>query len=164
MEIGLVSDLHDHLPEWDKINQKLKDLKIDRVLFMGDTCSPIAAVHMAKTFPGKIDHIFGNVDGDPFLTAQKTAEFKNFTLHGREAEVEITDKKIFMVHYPINAEHAAATSKYDYVFFGHNHEKSEETIGDTKIVNPGTAGGVMQLPTFAVIDLLSGETTFYDVK
>jgi uncharacterized protein len=162
MTIALVSDLHDHLLEWDKINTQLKKLKIERVLFMGDTSSGLAAAHMAETFSGTIDHVYGNIDGDPHTTINKTAAFDNITLHGREAELEIEDKKIFMVHYPIYAEHAAASGKYDYVFFGHSHQQSETNIGKTKLVNPGTAGGVSEAASFATIDLQTGETTFYD--
>lgn len=163
MIIALLSDLHDHFDMWNKANARLKEFGITRLLFMGDTCAPVMTKHMAETFVGQIDHVFGNVDGDQFMTAQKVAAVKNITLHGREAEIEIDGKKIFMVHYPIYAEHAAASGKYDYVFFGHNHTKSEATIGKTKLVNPGTVGGVRKPPTFATIDLSNGAVEFYDV-
>lgn len=164
MTIALLSDLHDHFEMWDKANAQLKNLGIKRVLFLGDTCAPVMVEHMTKTFAGQIDHVFGNVDGDQFMSAQLTAGYDNITLHGREAELEISGKKIFMVHYPIYAEHAATTGKYDYVFFGHNHKKSEATVGKTKLINPGTVGGVRQPASFATVDLRSGQVTFYDVK
>lgn len=164
MTIALLSDLHDHWDTWDAISAQLKALGITRLLFLGDTCAPVMLEHMAETFAGTIDHVFGNVDGDQFTTAEKMKSFPDVTLHGREAVIEIDGKKIFMVHYPIYAEHAAAAGKYDYVFFGHSHKKSANTVGKTKLVNPGTAGGVKYPATFATIDLQTGETTFYDVK
>ena len=41
----------------------------------------------------------------------------------------------------------------DNIFYGHNHKPWEQTMGKTKLVNPGTLAGMFYKASFAVLDL-----------
>ena len=58
------------------------------------------------------------------------------------------------------AEAKAKSGKYDFVFYGHTHEKKEERIGDCLLLNPGEILGWRYPPSYAIVDLETKEVSF----
>lgn len=157
MKIAIISDTHDNVPNFEKALKWMKENKIEELIHCGDLCAPSILINvLAPGFAGPIHMVFGNVE-DRDLTPQKASEFSNVTHYGDQGEVEIDGKKIAFVHYPDKGKELAESGRYNLVFYGHNHRPWEETVGQTKLVNPGTLGGLFQKATFAVYDTETDE-------
>ena len=101
--------------------------------------------------------MYGNVDNEHSLKiSDSPQDFKNVKLYGEIGELELDGKKIAMCHYPQVGQGLSATGKYDYVFYGHNHQPWEENVGDTRLINPGTLAGLFSKASFAALDLKTG--------
>lgn len=152
MKIAIISDTHDNVPNLEKALKWMKENNIEQLIHCGDLCAPSILISvLAPNFSGPIHMVFGNVE-DRNLTPKKAAEFSHVKHYGDQGEAEIGGKKIAFVHYPEKGRELAESGKYNLVFYGHNHKPWEETIGKTKLVNPGTLAGLFTKATFAVYD------------
>jgi putative phosphoesterase len=163
MKIAILSDLHDNYAAWQIINRILKKERLKTMFFCGDLAAPSMLVKMIEEFEGKIHMVFGNV-ADRELEKKIGDESDKVTHYGDQAEFELEGKKIALIHFPEKAKELAESGRYDLVCFGHNHIKSLDKLGKTILLNPGTAGGMFQYPTFAVIDLSNMEVEFEEIK
>jgi len=152
MKIGIISDTHDNVPNLEKALAWMNQNKIEALIHCGDLCAPGVLVNvLAPQFFKPIHMVFGNVE-DFDLLPKKVADYNHIIHYGDVGEFELGGKKIGCVHYPDEAKKMAETGKYDMVFYGHSHKPWEETINNTKLVNPGTLAGLFQKATFAVYD------------
>jgi len=81
--------------------------------------------------------------------------------------------RIAFVHYPDIAKSLARTGKYDFVFYGHTHkpwivnsplpEGRQRGVGVT-LLNPGTTGGEIYPPTFALWDTTKTKEPFQLIR
>jgi len=162
MKIAVLSDLHDNYNNWRLINEQLKEKGVKTLLFCGDLAAPSMLKKMIDEFNGHIHIIYGNV-ADRELEKKLAEESDKVTHYGDLAEFELAGKKIAMVHKPDTAKKLAETKKYDLVCFGHNHMKSFEKIDSTYLLNPGTAGGMFQYPSFAIFNLDNMTNEFEEI-
>lgn len=162
MKLAVMSDLHDNVAAWRLIAAFLAAEKLPFLINCGDTCAPSMLVEMSKTYSGHIDTIFGNV-ADQERELEVVKKLANVTHHGQRGIVTIAQRRIFFNHYPAAAEEVALSGDVDIACYGHTHIKRWEKKGDTYILNPGTAGGMFQYPSFAVIDLKTLQCTFQDI-
>ena len=162
MKIAVISDLHDNLMCWERIVSILKDQNISVMINCGDTCAPAMVREMSATFPGQIHTVFGNVADRERETAL-VPSLKNMTHYGDRGEVTLENRKITFNHFPNVAEKDAASGEYDLVCFGHTHLKRNEKVGSTWLLNPGTAAGMFQYPSFAIVDLATMTGQFIDI-
>ena len=152
MKIAIISDTHDNVPNLEKALAWMKDNNIGQLIHCGDLCAPaILAAVLAPNFAGPIHMVFGNVE-DRELTLKKAEDFPRVRHYGDAGETEIAGKKMAFVHFPEKAKELAASGRYDFVFYGHTHQPWEETIEQTRLVNPGTLAGLFSKATFAVYD------------
>jgi len=152
MKIAIISDTHDNVPNLEKALAWMKDNNIEQIIHCGDLCAPgILKMTLGPGFSGQIHMVFGNVE-DRDLLPQIAAQFSQVKHYGDLGETVIDGKKIAFIHYPEKAKELAESGQYDLVFYGHNHKPWEETIGQTKLVNPGTLAGLFNKATFAVYD------------
>jgi len=152
MKIAIISDTHDNVPNLEKALKWMEKNKIQQIIHCGDLCAPsILKGTLAPGFKGAIHLVFGNVE-DRETTTKMSEEFEQVTHYKDLGEVEIGGKKIVFIHYPDKAKELAEAGKYDLVFYGHNHKPWEEKIKQTRLINPGTLGGLFQKATFAVYD------------
>ena len=162
MKIGIMSDTHDHVWNYEKSIEQLKEKKIDVLLHCGDLSAPIILKKMIELdFP--VHFVAGNTN-DPYRTTKISCESKNVTYHGEFADIELDGLKIAIIHFPELAEALAHTGKYDIVFHGHTHEKRDDKIGETRIINPGEILGFEGTPTYAVLDTKTKEVEFFDLE
>lgn len=158
-----MSDLHDNLAGWELIAAWLRQHGIQTLINCGDTCAPAMLQEMSKTFPGTIHTVFGNV-ADRELEAKVAQTISNVVHHGDRGGLELAGKRIGFVHYPEVAETMARSGEFDLVCHGHTHLKRWEKIGACFVLNPGTAGGMFQYPSFATVDLATLRHDFIDLK
>lgn len=155
MRLAIFSDSHDNIVNLEKFLSWVKDNDVAELIFCGDLCAPgVLKNVLGPKFSGPIHMVFGNVT-DRELLPKVAAGFSQVRHYGDLAEFEIAGTKIAVVHYPDKAKELANSRKYDLVFYGHNHTPWEETINNTKLVNPGTLAGMFNKATFAVYDTVS---------
>ncbi|MBL7141958.1 YfcE family phosphodiesterase [Patescibacteria group bacterium] len=153
MKIAILADSHDNVPNIEKTLSWINNQNISLIIHCGDLCAPsILTKVLIPNFKGEMHLIHGNV-GDPDLLEKLAQDFPKVTVHGQTGELTLNNKKIAFNHFPKQAKELAQTQKYDYVFYGHNHKPWEQTIGKTKLVNPGTLAGMFYKATFAILDL-----------
>lgn len=162
MIIAVMSDLHDNITNWGLIQNILAEKNITTLINCGDTCAPAMLKEMSKMFDGQIHTVFGNV-ADRALETEVVKTLANVTHYGDHGEIVLEHKKVFFNHFPLVAEQAAASSEYDLACHGHTHLKRWEKMSKTLILNPGTAGGMFQYPSFATVDLATLTHEFIDI-
>ncbi|MEA3377258.1 MAG: metallophosphoesterase family protein [Chloroflexota bacterium] len=162
MRIGVISDTHDDMPNLEIALEILEGEGITMLLHCGDLSSP-EIVEALSGFDVWIAR--GNVDHHPELeqTAAEVigngrlAERHRLTLEGRSA---------VMVHGHRRGELRSLINqgKHAYVFHGHTHRRRDETIGPTRVINPGALGGMRwQQRSFCILDLDSDRVTFIEI-
>jgi len=157
MKLAIFSDSHDNIPNLEKFLAWIKDNGVSEIIFCGDLCAPGTLKNvLAPGFSGPIHMVFGNVT-DRELMPEVAASFSHVTHYGDQAEFETGGKKFAVIHYPEKARELAASGKYNYVFYGHNHKPWIEQVGDTVLANPGTLGGLFAKATFAVLGIETGK-------
>jgi len=133
--ISIISDTHDNISNIQKAVKKFKEAKVDFAVHCGDMVAPATV----KFFDGvKVKAVKGNCDGDIELETKKLEESGGEYL-GESGELEYKGKKIGIYHgtNPIRLERMISSQHYDYILTGHTHKTRDETIGKTRIINPG---------------------------
>jgi len=162
MKIAVLADLHDNLTAWNIVNKQLKKHGADALIICGDLCSADVLKIISKDFKGLIYLVDGNV-ADRKENKATAAKLANVTHFEDLGEIELDNKKIAFVHHPRKVKELIINKNYDYVFFGHTHQQSQEKVGNTIVVNPGTAGGMFQYPSYAVVDLIKAQVEFKQI-
>lgn len=168
MKICIVSDSHDNRR---LLGSAVEDAKLRgavAVLHCGDVVAP-TTLRVLQKFGLPVHVIYGNNTGDLYNMAKLAQEPESVVqFHGPDAGITLADKKIFLVHYPHYARGMATTGDWDLVCCGHDHRAEIQHIanvkgGQTRLVNPGTVGGVGSAPTYVLGDLITMEFTVIDV-
>ncbi len=155
MKIGILSDIHDNL---EKLRAALDKLaKTEVLLCCGDLCSPFIVDELASGFPhGAIHVVFGNNDGDLFRITSKATGYSHLHLHGEFCQLDLDGRRIALHHFDDVARALAASSTYDLICFGHNHQQELTTVGQTLLINPGEVfGGLTGSATCALYETTS---------
>jgi len=152
MKVSVMSDSHDRIEhlEWAIAESSLRGAKV--LFHCGDLVSPFMVLTLAK-FPGEVHLILGNNRGDPHLLAGLIQQYPFIKLHGDYAYLEISGKKIAMVHYPQLGRPLAKSQEFDYVFCGHTHKFEVARFGRTLFINPGEIMGKEGRVSFVLLDL-----------
>lgn len=159
MNIGLISDSHDHVSNIQKAVSYFKKIEVTTVLHAGDYCSPFTIEH----FKGLNLHgIFGNNDGDRFLLMKKFAAI-DAELHGDFYETGFDQLKIALYHGTYSGITASLekSGNYDVVISGHTHQPNLENVGPTLSINPGSVHG---FDADAMVATLDTETRIVNFK
>lgn len=151
MKIAIFSDTHDNLVTLEKALAFAAKEGIGQIIHCGDLANPETLDFLLDRFPGPINLARGNMD------SQKLASKNRAKLWEDYGEITVEDKKIAFVHFPEKALELAKKDEFDLVFYGHTHKPWEETIGRTRLVNPGTLAGMFYKATFAVYDTSAGK-------
>lgn len=163
MQIGIISDIHDHIDNLRKALSMLKNA--EALICCGDLCSPFIVDELGRGFSNDIHIVFGNNDGDHFRITKKAFAYEQMTLHGELCELEIGGRKIAVNHFDTIGRALANSDAYDVVCFGHNHEFEISLKGKTLIINPGEImGGLTGKSTFVIYDTTEHEAAHYIVE
>ena len=162
MKIGIISDTHDDLRNLRKALQILRDDGVTTILHCGDLCG-LEVVRALAGFDGWIAR--GNMDRYRGLT-----EAVEETLGpGRLAWLHrpsLDGHPVLMMHGDSEEvlENLITSGQYTYVFYGHTHRRKDQTVGRTRVINPGALGdGRGQGRSFCILDLTTGEARFVEL-
>jgi putative phosphoesterase len=152
MKIAIISDIHGNMPRLLSAKKTIKEEKINTVICCGDIQTE-ESLEELDSWKTKTYLAFGNAD---YALAQKYEDgeltLKNIKLFEKTGQVVIKGNKIAFCHYDSEARNLARNGGYDIVFYGHTHTPWEETIGDTRIINPGELSGQFGRASFAIFD------------
>ncbi len=157
MRIAVLSDTHDHT---DRIARAVRIAiaeGCDWLLHLGDIVSPFAVTPLGD-FPGRVQAVFGNNDGENQGLRQAFARLGG-AIDPPPYKMELAKRTLVLLHDPWLLEELAASQRFDYILYGHLHEYRLSQHGKTTVLNPGDGGGWVGAPTFALIDLDVGQVT-----
>ncbi len=169
MEIGIISDTHNQLENFERAVSYLNSKRVDLVIHCGDWTNP-SILEVLEKMEAPLRGVLGNCDTELEVYQHKLKhDFKKLNLdvefYTPYLELEIGGKKIVAIHGDneslllelINSE------KYDLVCCGHTHRARINKVRHTLVVNPGTIAGfyninppVKTAPTLGIYDTLKG--------
>ena len=159
MKLAVVSDTHGRVPQTLRAVRALERHAPDLVLHCGDV-----GVEVVGLFAGRPTRfVVGNVDRDePAL--RHTIHEAGLTYDGPFGELELAGRRIAFLHGHDGRrlEEAINGGTYDLVCHGHTHVRRWETVGRTRVLNPGAVFRATPR-TFAVVTLPDLEVEFVEL-
>jgi len=160
MRIGIISDTHDNVAHIIAATERFLEEEVDLVIHCGDIVAPASI----KFFKGlDIRFIKGNCDGDVEHIRMKAEEIGCQYL-GEDADIQLDGKRFGLYHGTDRAklQRMIDSGGFDYILTGHTHQKRDERVGKTRVINPGAhywrAEG-----TIAILDIEKDEINFLTV-
>ncbi len=166
MKIAILSDIHENFHNLILTLKEIESRDVEQIIFLGDFMNAGIATLLSES-PTPIFAIWGNNDGDkPTICRKALQQGSNLTMSDNVYHfLEFDNRKIFITHFPDLAKPMAKTGDFDAVFYGHNHLKNEDKIGNCLIVNPGEISAHKTgKATFAIYDTKENSAEFVDVK
>ncbi len=162
MKIGIISDTHDNLANLIAALDILRAEQVTNLLHCGDLCGPeiIRALAGLNVWIAQ-----GNMDRRLKLSpvTEETsirislAWLQKPTLNGYPLAVIHGDNEEVLGNLITSGQHR-------YVFHGHTHRRRDQTVGHTRVINPGALGGTRkQSRSFCILDLTTGEARFVEL-
>ena len=159
MKIGIISDTHDDVRALDQALSILEAEGIATLFHCGDLCSP-QTLEALSDFDVWVAR--GNMDRHPELEASARKIIGN----GRLAErhwLTLAGRSVLLLHGHRREElrRLISSGVHAYVIHGHTHRRRNETVGPTRVINPGALGGVRwQQRSFCILDLVTDHIEF----
>lgn len=169
MKICIVSDSHDRSRLLAAAVSAARASGAQAVIHCGDVIGP-NTLRALQPLGLPVHVIHGNNLGDTVAMAKLAAAPGSVVnYHGQDARLELSGRRIFVVHYPDYGEAMAATGEWDLVCCGHSHEAEVKQVpnmkgGATLLVNPGTVGGIGAPATYMLGDLATLEFALHHVN
>ncbi len=155
MLVALISDIHDRSTNLLLALARAQELGCAHLLCMGDVAQLSTFRLLCEEWPHGADVVFGNNEWHRDCFLRVADEYPHVTHHGDEATVTLGGRTIFFCHYPHVAARAAASGRYDAVFFGHTHRAELHPAspgGAPLLLNPGEIQGRAGRPCMAIYD------------
>lgn len=149
MKIAIIADIHDNSATLDKFLDWAGENDMEAVVCCGDVTTVETLGVLSSKFKKDIFLVRGNME---IFEDEEVNGFSNIDYPGRVGLWDIGDKKIGACHEPYLIDKVLEKDTPDLVFYGHTHKPWEEKRGKTRVVNPGTLGGVFSEASFAVYD------------
>jgi uncharacterized protein len=164
VKIGLISDTHDNFRTIEGAVRIFGVKGIEYIIHAGDITTPEAV----EAFAGlKMIGVLGNNDLDKKGLINAFEKIGG-ELRGEICEIEEDDLLIGVYHGTDFRKRDALiqSGKYDVVVYGHTHKIDNKIVGNTMVINPGTANGWFfgYKATAAIFDTLSKECDFIDLS
>ena len=162
MRIGVISDTHDNVEAIERAVSCFRENGVETVVHCGDFIAPpVIPLFSGLTLHGVLGNNDGEVDG---LNAAFDALGEGSTLHGRFADLEFDGVRFAVLHGESldDVEDHAESGEYDYVCYGHHHEREHDSVGETAVINPGAQFPLVPEDhrTVAVVDTEAGTVEF----
>jgi len=137
MNIGIISDTHDNAEATERAIEIFREEGVEIVIHCGDFIAPLIVPYFEEF---ELHGVLRNNDGD---VANLQAAFDSLggesQLHGQFADLEFDGLSVAVLHGESKAEveAIAAGETYDFVCYGHHHERELTDDGRTTVLNPG---------------------------
>jgi len=133
MRIGVISDTHDNVGATERAVSCFRENGVETVIHCGDfVAPPTIGLFSGLTLHG----VLGNNDGEVAgLEAAFDSLGEGSTLHGRFADLEFDAARFAVLHGESldDVGDHAESGEYDYVCYGHHHEREHDAVGETVV-------------------------------
>ncbi|WP_306054337.1 metallophosphoesterase [Natronococcus wangiae] len=166
MNVGIISDSHDNVPAVERATEIFDEEGVEVVIHCGDFVAPPVLPY----FDGfELHGVLGNNDGEiSGLEAAFDSLGGESELHGRFASLEFDGLSFAVLHGESLAEvrALAAAEEYDFVCYGHHHQRELAEEGRTTLLNPGAHFPTVDDDhrTVAIVDTLSESVRFHALE
>jgi hypothetical protein len=136
---------------------------VTKILHCGDVCKADLIRAMADfdvwIAQGNMDRNIGlGQVAEEIIGRNRLAWFHRPTLDGYRIAMIHGDNDEVLRNLIISGEYA-------YVFHGHTHRRRDQTVGRTRVINPGALGGTRhQARSFCILDLATGVARFVELE
>jgi hypothetical protein len=161
--IALLSDSHDAGKNLRWALEELRSRDIREIIFCGDLKSP----EMLSYFEGfRFSMVLGNADRDEEGIRGRARELFGPNGVSRTFEAERAGTRIAVAHgHTRRLRELIEAGRYDYVIHGHTHRRRDETIGGTRVINPGALGGIKrESRSLCLLDPAAGTVEFLEME
>lgn len=163
MQIGVLSDTHDHLLNIVQVLETCRDRGIETLFHCGD----LTGIDMISHFRGfRVIYTMGNMDIAAGAIHQRFKKLREDNFAGPVFKGNINDVPIAATHSHLESELSKLVSQqqYRWIFHGHTHQRRDEVINGARIVNPGALGGLgKESRSFCIVDLDANDVEFIKV-
>jgi len=163
VKVGVLSDTHDDAANLKLALDAYRQLRIDQLIHCGDMIGP-EIVGQLKGF--RIIYVEGNMDHESGEIYRRLREIDPHSVVMPTFEGEIAGVSIAVTHGddPAELKRVIRSGIHQFVFTGHTHRRRDETIGPTRIFNPGALGGLQfESRSYSVVDLASGKVQVFEL-
>jgi putative phosphoesterase len=161
MKVGVISDIHDNIPNLLKSIEILNQEKVGKVYFCGDLTSPFT-LKFFKGLKAPVKAVYGNNEGDKLRIPERIKKHKLNMEYGEKEGLFFEDKAdglriaVFHGHVYQISEALARDSYYNLLLTGHTHEAHIKKLKNKIWINPGSICGfsekIFNKPSFALFD------------
>lgn len=157
MKIGLLSDTHGNIRATIQAALQFEAAGVRAVFHCGDIGGFDVLIELASIFEPlsvPVYGVLGNVDR-PFLDHKFLPDPMGIHLQGRFGTIELDGKKIAFLHSDDSTlyQETISSGRFDFVFSGHTHCAHDYMSGNTRCINPGSAGQGRPIASCAIFDL-----------
>ncbi|MFC4989543.1 metallophosphoesterase [Saliphagus infecundisoli] len=161
MQVGIIADTHDNVEAIEDAVAIFEAESVDTVVHCGDFIAP----PVLPFFEGlELHGVLGNNDGEVEGLEAGFADLAGSELHGRFADLTFEDSRFAVLHGEDreDVEGYAESGEYDFVCYGHHHEREQREVGETTVINPGAQFPTVpsEHRTVAVVDTETEEVRF----
>jgi putative phosphoesterase len=153
----VLSDSHDDLVNLEIALADYRRRGISQLIHCGDLIGAATARLLAGF---ELIYVDGNMDREAAEIYRTLRELDPHNIALPTFEGEIAGVSIAVTHGDDPGELARVIRSgiHRFVFTGHTHRRRDETIGSTRVFNPGALGGLQfESRSYSVVDLASGE-------
>jgi putative phosphoesterase len=156
MLVGVMSDSHGRVQRVREARDLLTSAGAEALFHCGD----LGGLEVLDELVGcRAYFVWGNMDV-PQLAWRAYVKSVGLAWPTAPLAVELAGRRIAVCHGHERAFRATIESQdYDYVFYGHTHEPSDERVGRTRLINPGALHRA-RARTCALVDLAGDEVRF----
>ncbi len=167
-KIGLLSDSHGRVETTRHAVVLLVDHGVDRLIHLGDVGGPGVLDELVvpngaddETIPAHV--VFGNVDWDE-ADLTRYAEALGLIVNHPVGRLTFGDRELRFMHgHDGRAWDRALADKPAWLAHGHTHQKNDNRIGATRVINPGALTRAATY-TVCVLDTDRDDVTFLTVS
>jgi putative phosphoesterase len=163
MFLGILSDTHDNAANTRRALELFKRQRVEFIIHCGDITTP----EMVQLFDGwSAAFVFGNVDVAEAKLIAAVSRLSEPASIGHRYTGIIGGASVAAYHGNDDEylDTLIVSGQYDYVFYGHTHLRRDETIGRTRVINPGSLGGRKEKTrSVCVLSLPDGNARFIEI-
>lgn len=163
MKIGVLSDTHDNVSNLTYVLNTYRERGIETLIHCGD----LTSLDMVSHFTGfRVIYTMGNMDVVTGAIKKRLEKMRDDNFAGMVFKGKLGGVHVAATHSHVDGQviDLVRARRYDWIFHGHTHEKRDEEVRGTRIVNPGALGGLNKQPcTFCIVDLDAEDVEFLKV-
>jgi hypothetical protein len=164
MKIGVLSDTHDNLANVIMALEGLRERGIDTIIHCGDL-TDFELLSYFREFRliyllGNMDHVYGTI-------VKKVQQMNPDNFAGPVFTGSLGDVPVAATHSHLEGKltELVQSRRYQWIFYGHTHQRKDEMVNGTRVVNPGALGGLRRgLRTYCIADLTEQNVEFITVS